>query len=68
MRQSRGPGSSAVFVVVSNGLVFVHKDGDEQKQSPKLFVLEFACIMCNLWKGNGISGKWIAFTFLILFC
>lgn len=45
MRQSRGPKVVAVFVVVSNVLVFVHKNGDEQKQSPKLFVLEFACIM-----------------------
>ena len=35
----------AVFVVVSNSLAFVHKNGDEQKQSPKLFVLEFAYIM-----------------------
>ena len=56
MWQSRRPKLVAVFVVVSNSLVFVHKNGDEQKQSLKLFVLEFACIMWFM-EGGGASAE-----------
>lgn len=56
----------AVFVIVSNSLAFVHKNGDEQKQSPKLFVLEFACIMWFM-KGKGQQWK-VDCLYLILLC